>query len=160
MSFSSQNEALIGDIQHNTDNNIQNGTSSSSNIPKNPKSKKIRKPQTDEEYKIQRKQFYEAGPMLNTENWFLESDILALNVDKKSDRAIALHACEKAYFIKDYQKCLELIKNSEILFGLNLQDNDNERNNEPVGKKNKKMDKNISEILKIKERCLEKISNP
>lgn len=76
-----------------------------------------------------------------------------------------LNACEKSYYQKDYNKCLDLIRRAESLFEVQL---DNEEENEDIksdfessGKKTRKsakVDRHIVELLHIKERCLEKVN--
>lgn len=134
---------------------------------KQKKAKKNRKEQPEEDYLLQKLQFYENGPTLNTEEWLYDSEGLdQLDNASKTDRVKMLHACEKAYYQKDYQKCLDLINKGASLFGVRL---DNERDNEDIknefkssgrkAKKSAKVDRHIVELLHIKERCLEKLNN-
>lgn len=130
------------------------------------KGKKVRKEQSEEDYLSQKLQFYGTGPTLNTEDWLYDPEELdLLDNSKKTDRVKMLNACEKAYYQRDYNKCLDLIKKAESLFEVQL---DNEVENEDIksdfessGKKTRKsakVDRHIVELLHIKERCLEKVN--
>lgn len=131
------------------------------------KGKKVRKDQSEEDYLSQKLQFYSTGPTLNTEDWLYDPEGLnQLDNSKKTDRVRMLNACEKAYYQRDYTKCLSLIKRAESLFQVQL---DNKKENEDIksdfessGKKTRKsakVDRHIVELLHIKERCLEKVNN-
>ncbi|CAK7902939.1 hypothetical protein CAAN1_18S00276 [[Candida] anglica] len=129
------------------------------------KSTKVRKPQTEEEYQIQRSQYYAEGPFLNTENWLYEEiENHPLDENRKSDRVVVIHACEKAYFNRDYHKCLELISAGETLFGVDgttVSRAQKQSEYEAAGikvAKSAKIEKHILELLSIKERCLQKIN--
>lgn len=130
------------------------------------KSKKVRKEQSEEDYLFQKLQFYNTGPTLNTEDWLYDpQELNQLDNSKKTDRVRMLNACEKAYYEKDYKRCLDLIRRAESLFDVQL---DNEEENEDIksdfessGKKirkSAKVDRHIVELLHIKERCLEKVN--
>lgn len=130
------------------------------------KGKKTRKEQSEADYLNQKQQFYQNGPTLNTEDWLYDDqDLEQLDNSRKTDRVRMLHACEKAYYQKDYKKCLDLISRGEALFGVNL-DNGNENEEiknefEASGKKTRKsakVDRHIVELLHIKESCLEKLN--
>mmetsp|Transcript_6911 Transcript_6911/g.8775 ORF Transcript_6911/g.8775 Transcript_6911/m.8775 type:complete len:168 (-) Transcript_6911:2-505(-) len=130
------------------------------------KGKKLRKEQSDDDYILQKLQFYSTGPTLNTDDWLYDPEGLdLLDNSKKTDRVKMLHACEKSYYQKDYNKCLEMIRKAENLFGVQLE---NEEDNEGIksdfessGKKTRKsakVDRHIVELLHIKERCHEKLN--
>lgn len=125
---------------------------------------KQRKLQTQEEFLEQKRQFQESGPKIDTEDWLYdETHLSKLSNDRKLDRVAMLHACEKAYFLKDYAKCLELVGRAEVLFGVSLDDKDA---NEVLrleflnaGKKTKKsckVERHVMELLHIKEKCVAK----
>lgn len=126
--------------------------------------KKQRKKQTEEEFEAQKAQFAATGPQINTENWLFDQALLdKLDNLKKTDRVHMLHACERAYYLRDYDKCLELIGQAERLFGVNLEDL---TKNEGIklefaeaGKKTKKylkVERHVVDLLHIKEACLRK----
>ncbi|CUM55712.1 unnamed protein product [Debaryomyces tyrocola] len=136
------------------------------NIKHKAKGKKVRKEQSEEDYISQKLQFYSTGPTLNTEDWLYDPEGLnQLDNSKKTDRVRMLNACEKAYYQKQYRKCLDLIRRAESLFEVQL---NNEEENEDIksdfessGKKTRKsakVDRHIVELLHIKERCLEKVN--
>ena len=94
------------------------------------KGKKVRKEQSEEDYLSQKLQFYSTGPTLNTEDWLYNPEELnQLDNSKKTDRVRMLNACEKSYYQKDYNKCLDLIRRAESLFEVQL---DNEEENEDI----------------------------
>ena len=81
------------------------------------KGKKVRKEQSEEDYLSQKLQFYSTGPTLNTEDWLYNPEELnQLDNSKKTDRVRMLNACEKSYYQKDYNKCLDLIRRAESWF--------------------------------------------
>lgn len=136
------------------------------NIEQKTKGKKVRKEQSEEDYLLQKQQFYKNGPTLNTDDWLYDSEGLdQLDDSKKTDRVKMLHACEKAYYQRDYKKCLDLINRGELLFGVNLDNEDNEdikSDFESSGRKTRKsakVDRHIIDLLHIKERCFEKLNN-
>lgn len=126
------------------------------------KTKKVRKGQTEEEFQIQKGQFFEEGPTINTDEWLYDAtsgEDFCLDENQKTDRVVMLHACEKAYFNRDYSRCLELILAGEKLFGVNQEDTKQEKESEfeSAGikvKKSAKIEKHILELLEIKERCI------
>lgn len=124
---------------------------------------KGRKEQTHEEYLSQKIQFEKQGPTINTENWLLdESALKSLDRNKKSDRIRVLHACEKAYYNRDYEKCIELIRLGENIFGINSdQQAQNQKEEFDMAnkkiRKSAKVERHIVELLHIKERCLQKM---
>lgn len=127
--------------------------------------KKQRKGQTEEEFQHQKALFHASGPQINTHDWLFDQQILD-NLDnlKKTDRVHMLHACEKAYYMRDYRKCLELIAQAERLFGVVLED---DSQNESIkqdfadsGRKTKKslkVERHVVDLLHIKEACLKKL---
>lgn len=124
--------------------------------------KKQRKQQTEEEFQAQKAQFLESGPRINTLDWLYDQQILD-NLDnlKKTDRVHMLHACEKAYYMRDYDKCLELIAQAERLFGVAPGDNLEDIKNDfaLAGRKTKKslkVERHVVDLLHIKEACLKK----
>lgn len=131
------------------------------NLEKKPKA---RKQQTDEEFAAQKQQFDQTGPRTNTSHWLYDQEILSqLDSTKKTDRVHILHACERAYFQRDYQKCLELITVGERLFGVELEDeNANSEIKQEFAnlgrktKKSSKVERHVVELLHIKEACLRK----
>ncbi|KAI3403386.2 hypothetical protein KGF56_003807 [Candida oxycetoniae] len=139
-------------------------TSHSSSPPSQPDLKPIkkqRKPQTEEEYQYQLSLWAKTGPQINTETWLYE-DLDRLDNTRKVDRQKILHACEKAYYERDWLKCLEMCNIGEKLFGVDLNAVGEElrRNFENKGRKTKtsgKIERHIIELLNIKERCLSRI---
>lgn len=126
-----------------------------------PKSKKQRKPQTQEEYNHQLQLWQKTGPQINTETWLYEN-MDNLNVDNKADRTKALHACEKAYYERDWTKCLQMCKVAELLFGVDFGELEAEEEAllqqfKDVKKKSRicsKLEKQVYELWNIKLRCI------
>ncbi|WLF80211.1 hypothetical protein PVL30_003987 [Lodderomyces elongisporus] len=126
-----------------------------------PKSKKQRKPQTQEEYNHQLQLWQKTGPQINTETWLYEN-MDNLNVDNKADRTKALHACEKAYYERDWTKCLQMCKVAELLFGVDFGELEAEEEAllqqfKDVKKKSRicsKLEKQVYELWNIKSRCI------
>ncbi|KAF3990029.1 hypothetical protein FT663_02308 [Candidozyma haemuli var. vulneris] len=129
--------------------------------------KKQRKEQTEEEFNEQKAQFQASGPQINTQDWLFDQTLLDnLDNSKKTDRVHMLHACEKAYYLRDFNKCLSLISQAEKLFGVELE---NTTKNEDIksdfaeaGKKTKKsskVERHVVDLLHIKEACLKKLGS-
>lgn len=116
--------------------------------------KKVRKGQSLEEFERQRALFAATGPTLNTqEGLYDEQHLQSLDNSRKPDRVLMLHACERAYYQRDYPKSLELIERAEKLFGVA------EREVDPdLVKKSAKIERHIVDLLHIKQRCLERIN--
>ncbi|WPK23605.1 hypothetical protein PUMCH_000846 [Australozyma saopauloensis] len=131
------------------------------------KKPKQRKAQTEEEFLAQKSQFEAAGPQINAQNWLFQDQILN-NLDNslKFDRVHMLHVCEKAYFERNYEQCLEYIKRAETLYGVDL---DNASDNEDIKqsfssagrktKKSSKVERHVVELLHIKEACLKRMQS-
>lgn len=77
---------------------------------------KVRKGQTEEAYQIQKTQFQESGPVINTSTWLEELDLSNINPDVKTDRNLIEHLAERLYFKKEYTKCLEVSSKALDLF--------------------------------------------
>lgn len=130
------------------------------------KKPKVRKQQTEAEFDAQKLQFKATGPRINTSDWLFDPEVIAsLDNTKKTDRVHILHACEKAYFMRDYDKCLSLIGVGEKLFGVELEDeNSNQELKEEFSnagrkvKKSSKVERHVVELLHIKEACLRKMA--
>lgn len=131
------------------------------------KKPKQRKGQTEEEFLEQKKQYDLSGPKINTNEWLFEEEGLdALDNSKKIDRVHILHACEKAYYLRDYLKCLLLIERGEKLFGVQLDDDEsNSTLKEEFAtsakkiKKSNKVERHVIELLHIKELCVAKLAD-
>lgn len=120
--------------------------------------KKARKGQSEEEYLEQKTQFYQEGPRINTENWLYDENILKnLDSNKKPDRAQMILACEKAYFQRDYEKCLELVQLAESIFEVEPQDVACDKPETKAAKK--KIKHHVVELMHIKESCLKKLQS-
>lgn len=121
-----------------------------------------RKEQTAQDFLEQKRQFFSSGPLVQTEDWLFDmAELESLNKDSKIDRTTFLHACENAYYLKNYNKCLALISRGEDLFG--LKKNHDEEVKESFNNANRKtkksavVDRHIVELLHIKEKCLKKL---
>lgn len=130
------------------------------NLEKKPK---VRRPQSEEEFASQKLEFQTSGPRIHTSNWLYDSTILEnLDSTKKVDRVHILHACEKAYFSRDYEKCLSLILTAEKLFGVKLDDvNELKEEFANLGRKTKKsskVERHVIELIHIKEACARKLA--
>ncbi|KAI5955307.1 hypothetical protein KGF54_001868 [Candida jiufengensis] len=133
-------------------------------LPQQSKTNKQRKPQTEEEYQHQLKLWNESGPQINTENWLYE-EIFDKQLDptQKINRVKLLHGCEKAYYNRDWEKCLEICKIGEKLFQVDL---------DVIGETMKinlslesrrqrisnKIERHIVDLYNIRQRCLERIN--
>lgn len=130
------------------------------------KKPKQRKAQTEEEFLEQKAQYEASGPKINTENWLFDQEGLdALDNSKKIDRVHILHACEKAYYLRDYSHCLLLIERGEKLFGVQLKDDETNSNLKAdfassgrKTKKSSKVERHVMELLHIKEACIRKMA--
>ncbi|CAI5759571.1 unnamed protein product [Candida verbasci] len=116
---------------------------------------KARKIQTDEQYQHQLSLWNETGPTINTETWLYEN-LDKLTPGKKIDKQKILHACEKAYYERDYNKCCELITKGEDIFEVDLESITEEMiNNNSSASKKKRLDNDIIELYKLKNKCKE-----
>lgn len=142
---------------------IKNQTLKEKEISNSKKLPKVRKPQTDEEFLIQKRQFQEQGPTINTDEWLYDTDILnGLSQDKKCDRMHILHACEKAYYTKDYKRCMDLISLGEQMFGVDANEQQLKRDFNESSKKVKKsakLERHVVELIHIKEKCVQKLGS-
>lgn len=130
------------------------------------KKPKQRKGQTEEEFLAQKTQFITSGPRINKEDWLFDENVLK-NLDnaQKLDRVHMLHVCEKTYFNRDYNLCLQYIKQAEKLFGVDLDSpsdtEDLKQNFSSAGRKTKKsskVERHVVELIHIKELCLKKLA--
>lgn len=125
---------------------------------------KRRKAQLEESFQANLQSYRERGPLLNTQDGLFDETRLAnLDNSQKLDRVFILNACEKAYFQRNYTKCLELIAVGERLFGTTLEDADTLKLEfSSAGKKTKKsskVERHVMELLKIKEACLRRMDS-
>ncbi|EER35335.1 conserved hypothetical protein [Candida tropicalis MYA-3404] len=139
---------------------IQPQTTTTTSTSKS-KKKKQRKPQTEEEYAFQVSRWNETGPTINTDTWLFEN-LEELNVDVKIDRLKLLHAVELAYYQKDYEKCLELLKLGEKMYNVDFDEvgeciTNDYKNSQKQVKWNKKVERNIMELYNIKKKCINKL---
>lgn len=147
-----------------TSANVEQATAAVDNLSLE-KKPKVRKPQSEEEFARQKLEFHTSGPRINTSDWLYDPTVLE-NVDstKKVDRVHILHACEKAYFCREYDKCLSLIAEAETLFGVKLEDGPNDDLKEEFAnlgrktKKSSKVERHVVELLHIKEACVRKMA--
>lgn len=128
------------------------------------KKPKQRKAQTEAEFAAQKAQFLAAGPRTNTADWLYDESVLQLlDNAQKTDRVHILHACEKAYFTRDYAKCLALVAEGERLFGVELDETTNDTIKTEFAhagrktRKSSKVERHVVELLHIKEACLRKL---
>lgn len=106
---------------------------------------KQRKGQSDEEF-IQQKLEYNNGPPISSTDWLVDAfDSDTLDTNLKTDQTIMFHACERVYFMRDYDRCLGMIDKIEKVVD-NLRDSD-------LGKYTK-LKKQIIELDLLKEKCL------
>ncbi|KAK6465848.1 hypothetical protein DFJ63DRAFT_317040 [Scheffersomyces coipomensis] len=113
---------------------------------------KQRKPQTEEEFQAQKANFESIGPVINTQDWFLNDETLHnLQKDQKIDRKFILNSVELLYFRKEFEKCLNFIETyAESMYGINTND---EGDKTTI----KKIDKDYQSIVYIKSKCTEKL---
>ncbi|KAI5970071.1 hypothetical protein CANMA_000895 [Candida margitis] len=119
---------------------------------------KQRKVQTAEEYAHQLSLWRSSGPQINTETWLYE-DLDKLNpIENKVDSAKLLHACEKAYYLRDWHHCLQLCNLGARLFAVDLdqvgdamkQDLQSTNRRKRLGKKH---ERSVVDLYDIKQRC-------
>ncbi|KAK6456696.1 uncharacterized protein RJT20DRAFT_126735 [Scheffersomyces xylosifermentans] len=118
---------------------------------------KTRKPQTEDEFQSQLEQFRKSGPKLNTSEWLYE-DLHLLDNNMKIDRVKMLHAVEKAYYMRDYDKCKELIEVAEKVFEI-VDENQAKEEWDQSGKKIKKsakLERHVIDLLHIKEKVYDR----
>lgn len=160
MSAGSTNTSTQPEQKDLDQENVTAGVAELSVKPK----KKQRKEQTEEEFEAQKAQFAATGPQINTQDWLFDQALLdKLDNLKKTDRVHMLHACERAYYLRDYSKCMELIGQAEKLFGVELEDSSK---NEDIKldfadaskktKKSLKVERHVVDLLHIKEACRRK----
>lgn len=71
---------------------------------------KKRKPQSEEDF-AQQKQVYKDGPPIQNIDWFDKLDLAHFkDVSIKIDRGAVLHAAERAFFMRDYGRALEVLQ--------------------------------------------------
>lgn len=114
---------------------------------------KTRKSQTPQEYEAQKAEFRQTGPLLNTDDWLYHAQLDQLHPSKL--RVMMLHSCEKAYYDRDYDKCMEMIRKAEKAFGVDESVDYEEQYGQRTKKEKKAMmsEKHIMELKYIKERC-------
>ncbi|EGV65241.1 hypothetical protein PSN45_002615 [Yamadazyma tenuis] len=127
-------------------------------LPAKKSKKKVRKPQSEEEYQFQKHLFTQSGPTINTDTWLYDEQALEdLDKDKKTDRMRMLNACEKAYYDRNYPKCLELIAQAETLFGVHQHPVTTREDLDTKVKKSNRVERHITDLVHIKEKCLHKL---
>lgn len=123
---------------------------------------KQRKPQTAEEYAHQLDLWRSSGPQINTETWLYE-DVDKLNpIESKVDSAKLLHACEKAYYLRDWDQCLLLCNLGAKLFAVDLEEVGDVMKQELQltsrrKRLNKKHERSVVDLYDIKQRCLSRM---
>lgn len=150
----SRNAGKLADNENSVTSVIQ--TESNETNASTDKKPKKRKEQTEEAYLQQKSQFQQLGPLINTDDWLYdEQKLQQLDKEKKIDRVRMLHACEKAYYDRNYHQCLEFVAIGEKVFETNLDDIDTEKSSNKGGK----IERHILDLHYIKQRCLERLSN-
>ncbi|KAG7665151.1 uncharacterized protein J8A68_001207 [[Candida] subhashii] len=165
----------MSEINHEGDNNGSAGPSSpqetqapsdnapprTKTTPQPKKSKKQRKPQTEEEYAQQLELWEKSGPTINDDTWLFK-DLDLLDSNKKIDRVKILHACERMYYESNWKRCLELIEIGEKVFEVDL-DEVGQELKEGLDKQRKrvrksaKLERHVVDLYNIKTRCLERM---
>lgn len=128
---------------HNNDRTLTNN--SEVVVVKGSGKVKVRKGQTEEAYIIQRNQFQESGPKLNTITWLEDLDLDKLDANVKTDRTALESLTERLYFKRDYRKCLEVTE-----FALEFV---KEYPNQ------KKIKNEIDELVLLRARCMQRLAN-
>lgn len=67
---------------------------------------KQRKPQSHDEYTLQKNMFYAEGPMIDDVK---NIDIPTLDLTKKVDRNRLVYFVNKLYFDREYKQCMDVI---------------------------------------------------
>lgn len=101
---------------------------------------KQRKGQLVEEYQAQKQQFYSEGPTINDDTTCCDID--GLDMAKKPDRNQVLYVVQRCYYTRDYTKCLHIANQAIDKFRL---------------VDGTKADKQMQELLDIREKCEEKL---
>lgn len=113
---------------------------------------KVRKGQTDDEYREQLKLYFEEerGPQVAEENWMdkfaadpeqiFAADSLFRDLSVKHNRQMVSGICHRMYYKKQYRECLELCKRLRTAY-------------EPYNTKNK-IHRELEELDYMIERCL------
>lgn len=125
---------------------------------------KQRKPQSEADFAAQKTEFAEVGPRINDHGWLTDNNAVAeLLAERKIDRVQMLNACERAYFGRDYSRCLELISQAYVLFGAPEDEIEQlQQEFDAMGrkiKKSAKVERHVVELGHIKERCLAKMAS-
>ncbi|RLV92017.1 hypothetical protein JA1_003368 [Spathaspora sp. JA1] len=123
--------------------------------PQPKKSNKKRKPQTEEQYSHQLSLWNESGPTINDEDW-LYTNLDNLDPSKKIDRVKIIHACERAYYERDWERCLELVEIGEKIFGVDLNDYHDYILNQGK-RKSANLERHVIDLYNIKQRCLSRM---
>lgn len=149
--------------ENQTEDNDQKTESTQTQPQPKPKPQtKQRKPQTAEEYAQQLDLWRYSGPQINTETWLYE-DVDKLNpVESKVDSAKLLHACEKAYYLRDWEQCLLLCNLGARLFAVDLDEvGDAMKQNLQLTSRrkrlNKKHERSVVDLYDIKQRCVSRM---
>ncbi|CAK9441048.1 uncharacterized protein LODBEIA_P49170 [Lodderomyces beijingensis] len=136
------------------------------NAASHPKKKKQRRPQTEAEYQHQLDLWRTTGPQINTETWLYEK-LDQLDPENRAHRVKILHACEKAYYERDWNLCLQMCHVAESLFGVELDSMTADARDvaAPPALENKKtrksskVERHVFELHAIKLRCLQRIED-
>lgn len=129
----------------------------SSHNTNQPGKAKVRKGQSQEEFEIQKQIYHANGPLINTQDWLIDPQLLSrLNNNNKYDRTRVIFACEKLYFERKYEECFRMIEFGEKFYDVKL--DEVESTNSVNGKKQKssKIDRQIIELMHIKQKCIAK----
>lgn len=84
-----------------------------------------------------------------------------MDPDTKIDRVRMLHACERAYFERDWNRCLQLIEKTEVLLGVEEQTVRDATALLEFKKvrKSAKVERHIVELMNIKKRVLQRLQS-
>ncbi|KAG5418913.1 hypothetical protein I9W82_003631 [Candida metapsilosis] len=149
-------------LQENQTEDDDQKTESTSQQPQSKPQTKQRKPQTAEEYAHQLDLWRSSGPQINTETWLYEDVDKLIPIESKVDSAKLLHACEKAYYLRDWDQCLSLCNLGAKLFAVDLEEVGDVMKQELQStsrrkRLNKKHERSVVDLYDIKQRCLSRM---
>lgn len=120
---------------------------------------KVRKGQSEEEYNVQKEEFWASGPVVQTASYVTDiltkysemedKDKVPLSEADKILRERVIHGLERLYFQRDYTRCLNSV--DDIISNLKLDGVDLN------AKKNKNLKRIVNELHFISNRCIDKI---
>lgn len=74
--------------------------------------------QTLEDYAEQRDAFLRVGPQINNDSWLFDhaDNVATSDPTSKTNRSAIVHACELAYYMRDYERCTSILSQARALW--------------------------------------------